>query len=310
MRNGDRRGFVAGRHGDRRVLLLFDLVAFAAQDKLVGHVVFFDGEPFRAGGRVFPSHVGLDIYDDLAAQALEADGGIESVGRGEPGVLRRNAQFRDDFGRFFAGCRIDISDGILRATHHAEHGNRQYVDEFFHACCCLIVDFGIDGETICRGRDGCGSPGDVRRGRRVVPLHEVHRAGGVVDVAERNVLLRLVADQAQGRVTAVEAAQQDCLAHFFRIVVVAFAQRTGQRTADERTGVHVDRHQVVSAGDGGGELYLEAILAQFDGQGPGLLVISCLDHRPFDEKVFDVDAFAVLLLFHGAECPRSAHAQG
>ena len=120
LRGGDGRGLVAGGNGDRSLLLLLDLVALAVQDELVGDVVFLDGQPAGVDGVVFPRRVGLDVHDDLSAQALEADRGVAFVFSGEPCVFRRDAQFGRNAGRFVARDGVGVGDRLFGAPHHAE----------------------------------------------------------------------------------------------------------------------------------------------------------------------------------------------
>lgn len=132
--------------------------------------------------------------------------------------------------------------------------------------------------------------------------------GGVVEVAERQPLLLLVSDDAQRGVRRFEAVQEDRLAGFVRVVVVALSQPAGQHAVVETSALHVDRVQVVEAGDRRGDLAGVAEPAQFDRHGLGVFVVGGFHDRARQEQVLDVETLAVLFLFDGAERTRAAHA--
>ena len=96
------------------------------------------------------------------------------------------------------------------------------------------------GKGAARGCDAVGGPGDGGRGRagvgRNVPVYEIHRAGGVVEVAERQPLLLLVSDDAQRGVRRFETVQEDRLAGFVRVVVGCFCRRWLPRPCPSGTG--------------------------------------------------------------------------
>ena len=120
-------------------------------------------------------------------------------------------------------------------------------------------------------------------------MHEIHRAGGVVEVAERQPLLLLVSDDAQRGVRRFETVQEDRLAGFVRVVVVALSQPAGQHAVVETSALHVDRVQVVEAGDRRGNLAGVAEPAQFDRHGLGVFVIGGFHDRARQEQVLDVE---------------------
>lgn len=132
--------------------------------------------------------------------------------------------------------------------------------------------------------------------------------GGVVEVAERQPLLLLVSDDAQRGVRRLESGQKDRLAVFVRVVVVTLSQPAGQHAVVETSALHVDRVQVVEARDRRGDLAGVAEPAEFDRHGLGVFVVGGFHDRARQEQVLDVETFAVLFLFDGAERARAAHA--
>ena len=76
----------------------------------------------------------------------------------------------------------------------------------------------------------------------------------------------------------------------------------------ETSALHVDRVQVVEARDRRGDLAGVAEPAEFDRHGLGVFVVGGFHDRARQEQVLDVETFAVLFLFDGAERARAAHA--